>query len=64
MMRYEREAETHRVNTRVRVIGRPEIRVVSASYRVEIWDYYELSGLHGYLIRGDKLEIAPDEADL
>ena len=64
MMRYERETETHRVNTRVRVVGRPEIRVVSASYRVEIWDYYELSGLHGYLIRGDKIEITPDEAEL
>lgn len=58
------EVQVYRVNQRVRVVGRPDIRVVSASYRVEIWDYYELSGLHGYLIRSDKLEIAPDEFEL
>lgn len=45
------------INQRVRVKGKPDIRVIIAFYRVEIWLFYELQGLEGFLIRDDRLEV-------
>ena len=44
------------IGQRVAVKGKETVRTVTAGYPVEIWNYYTLSGLEGWLVREDQLE--------
>ena len=44
------------IGQRVAVRGKETVRVVTAGYPVEVWNYYTLSGLEGWLVREDQLE--------
>ena len=50
-----RKAE-YAIGQRVSIRGKQTPRVVHCGYPVEIWMYYELGGLEGYLVREDLLE--------
>lgn len=46
----------YKIGQRVAVKGKETVRVVTAGYVVQIWNYYTLSGLEGWLVREDQLE--------
>ena len=52
-----------KIGQRVALIGREEdIRTVAAMYRVEIWNYYELTGMHEFLVRESRI-VAKETGD-
>lgn len=47
-----------KIGQRVFVEGKEGFYTVAAAYRVEIWNVYELSGMHDFLIKETRLQPA------